>query len=409
MMLRDSIWGMPQISDIMPFPIANRITEVQSPVIPIVGEWVAAHPGTISLGQGVVHYSPPPQVQDGIQTFQSDPIHHKYKLVQGIPELLSALTNKLQTDNGIKIDPLDRLMITAGSNMAFMNAIMAIADFGDEIILPKPYYFNHEMAITMLGAIPKGIDPDANMLPTLSAIESAITPKTRAVVTISPNNPSGMVFPKSLLTEINQLCKERGIYHISDEAYEYFLYEDATHFSPGSLPGSEEHTFSLFSLSKAFGFASWRIGYMVMPAALMPSVKKIQDTNLICAPAISQFAAVAALSAGKTYCTQHLPAMNNVRRHLLEGLEALKPFVRIIPAKGAFYVLIELDLEAQPLEVVEKLIQDHHVAVIPGTAFGLDQGCYLRVAFGALQEETANEAVERLLKGLKQLRDHGMQ
>ena len=392
----------------MPFPIAKRITAVQSPVIPIVGEWVAAHPGTISLGQGVVHYQPPPEVQEGIRTFQSNPIHHKYKLVNGIPELLSALTDKLQTDNNIRIKPQDRLMVTAGSNMAFMNAIMAIADFGDEIILPKPYYFNHEMAITMLGAVPKAIEPDADMLPTLSAIEKAITPRTRAVVTISPNNPSGMVFPRSLLTDINLLCKERGIYHISDEAYEYFLYDDAGHFSPGSLAESEDHTFSLFSLSKAFGFASWRIGYMVMPAALMPSVKKIQDTNLICAPAISQFAAVSALAAGKTYCTQHLPAMNHVRRHLLDGLEALTPFVRIIPAKGAFYVLIELDLDAEPIKVVEKLIQDHQVAVIPGTAFGLDQGCYLRIAFGALKEETANEAVERLLKGLKQLRDNGM-
>ena len=299
-------------------------------------------------------------------------------------------------------------MVTAGSNMAFMNAIMAIADFGDEIILPKPYYFNHEMAITMLGAVPRGIEPDARMLPTLSAIETAITPRTRAVVTISPNNPSGMVFPESLLTDINHLCKEKGIYHISDEAYEYFLYDDAVHFSPGSLAGSEDHTFSLFSLSKAFGFASWRIGYMVMPAALMPSVKKIQDTNLICAPAISHFAAVSALAAGKTYCTRHLPAMSNVRRHLLAGLEALTPFVRVIPAKGAFYVLIELDLDAEPLKVVEKLIQDHQVAVIPGSAFGLEQGCYLRIAFGALKEETANEAVDRLLKGLEKLRVEGM-
>lgn len=392
----------------MSFPIANRIKEVQSPVIPIVGEWVAAHPGTISLGQGVVHYPPPPEVQQGIKTFQSDPVHHKYKLVQGIPELLSAVRDKLQSDNKIRINPADRLMITAGSNMAFMNAIMAIADFGDEIILPKPYYFNHEMAITMLGAVPKGIEPDTRMLPTLSGIEAAITPKTRAVVTISPNNPSGMVFPESLLTEINHLCKERGIYHISDEAYEYFLFDDAIHFSPGSLPGSEGHTFSLFSLSKAFGFASWRIGYMVMPADLMPSVKKIQDTNLICAPAISQFAAVSALAAGKSYCTQHLPSMNHVRRHLLDGLEDLTPFVRIIPAKGALYILIELDMDAEPLHVVEKLIREHQVAIIPGTAFGLNDGCYLRIAFGALKEETANEAVERLLKGLKKLRDEGM-
>jgi aspartate/methionine/tyrosine aminotransferase len=393
----------------MSLPIAQRITCVQSPVIPIVGEWVAAHPGTISLGQGVVHYPPPTEVNDGLIDFQSDPAHHRYKRVQGIHELLEMVAAKLNSENGIEVDATERLMVTAGSNMAFMNAIMAIADVGDEVILPKPYYFNHEMAITMLGVKPITVEPQPDMLPSLESIEDAITPSTRAVVTISPNNPSGMVFPASLLKAINQLCKDRGIYHISDEAYEYFLYEGETHFSPGSLPGSKDHTFSLFSLSKAYGFASWRIGYMVMPPALMPSIKKIQDTNLICAPVISQFAAIKALHYGKSYCTQHLTSMSSVRRQILEGLQSLHPFIRIIPSKGAFYVLIELDLDEPPLDVVETLIRNHRIAVIPGNAFGLDRGCFLRIAFGALKEDNANEALERLLNGLKHIRDHGLQ
>ena len=391
----------------MSFPIAKRITCVQAPVIPIVGEWVASNPGTISLGQGVVYYPPPSEIEEGIMDFHADPVNHRYKLVQGIPKLLQIIESKLSIENGIQVQASERLMVTAGSNMAFMNAIMAISGSGDQIILPKPFYFNHEMAITMLGVKPRLIEPEANMLPSLASIEEAITPATKAVVTISPNNPSGMVFPATLLKSINQLCKEKGIYHISDEAYEYFLFDGETHFSPGSIMGSEDHTISLFSLSKAYGFASWRIGYMVMPAALMASVKKIQDTNLICAPAISQFAAVKAMQRGKTYCTQHLPAMETVRQNLLEGLHDLAPFVRVIPSKGAFYILVELDLRAKPLEVVEYLIQEHRVAVIPGSAFGLDLGCYLRIAFGSLKEATAAQASDRLLTGLKSLRDHG--
>ncbi len=390
----------------MSFPIANRIKSVQTPVIPTVGSWVAAHPGTISLGQGVVHYGPPPEVEEGLKEFQSDPAHHRYKLVQGIPELLQEIEKKLKTDNGIPVRAIDRLMVTAGSNMAFMNAVMAIADSGDEIILPKPYYFNHEMAVTMLGVTPRIVEPEFNMLPSLASIEEAITPKTKAVVTISPNNPSGMVFPADLLRSINQLCKEKGIYHISDEAYEYFLFDGEEHFSPGSIQGSEDHTFSLFSLSKAYGFASWRIGYMVMPPALMPSIKKIQDTNLICAPAISQFAAVKALQCGKSYCTQHLQSMSHVRNQLLDGLRDLQPFVRIIPSKGAFYILIQLDLNAAPLDVVKALINRHKIAVIPGSAFGLDRGCYLRIAFGVLKDAT--DALDRLINGLKSIRDRGL-
>src|SRR6185369_12263196 len=126
----------------------------------------------------------------------------------------------------------------------------------------------------------------------------AITAKTRAVVTISPNNPTGAVYSEAALCEVNQICGERGIYHISDEAYENFTYNGARHFSPASVAGSEAHTISLFSFSKAFGFASWRIGYMVMPENLFVPVKKIQDTILICAPVISQYAACGALKAG---------------------------------------------------------------------------------------------------------------
>ena len=390
----------------MTYPIASRIKTVQTPVIPTVGEWVTEHPGTISLGQGVVHYGPPSEIDDGLSDFKSDILHHRYKLVQGIPELLQAIEGKLRRDNGMAIESHERVMVTAGSNMAFMNAIMAIADAGDEIILPKPYYFNHEMAVTMLGVVPRTVEPEANMLPTLASIEKAITRKTRAVVTISPNNPSGMVFPASLLRSINQLCKERDIYHISDETYEYFLFDNEKHFSPGCISGSEDYTFSLFSLSKAYGFASWRIGYMVMPEALMPSIKKIQDTNLICAPAISQFAAVKALHRGKPYCTQHLPSMEAIREQLLDGLSSLSPFVRIIPSKGAFYILIELDLHEAPIDVVEVLIRKFKIAVIPGSAFGLEKGCYLRIAFGALKN--ADDALERLITGLKSIRDHGI-
>ena len=123
---------------------------VQDPVIPIVGEMVRDNPGTISLGQGVVYYPPPESVYDGFDEFRADPQNHKYKLVQGIPQLLTSIADKLARDNDIKVDPLQRVVVTAGGNMGFMNAILAITDPGDEIILPGPYYFNHEMAINMI-------------------------------------------------------------------------------------------------------------------------------------------------------------------------------------------------------------------------------------------------------------------
>ena len=125
------------------------------------------------------------------------------------------------------------------------------------------------------------------------------------MVTVSPNNPSGAVYTETILRDINALCKAKGIYHISDEAYEYFTYDDIEHYSVASIPDSGEHTISLYSLSKAYGFASWRIGYMLIPEHLSMSVIKAQDTILICPTRIAQEAAIAALQEGRNYTLSH--------------------------------------------------------------------------------------------------------
>jgi aspartate/methionine/tyrosine aminotransferase len=257
---------------------------VQSPLIPIIGELIRNNPGTISLGQGVVYYGPPPEAIARLPEFLADPENHKYKLIQGIPPLVSAIAAKLQTDNGIEVDEQNSIVVTAGSNMGFMNAVLAITSPGDEIILQTPYYFNHEMAIVMASCRPVVVATDENYQLRPDAIAQAITERTRAVVTISPNNPTGAVYPEAALREVNDICRDRGIYHISDETYEYFTYNGVKHTSPGVFPHSQEHTISLYSLSKAYGFASWRIGYMVIPEHLLVPVKKIQDTIVICPP-----------------------------------------------------------------------------------------------------------------------------
>jgi aspartate/methionine/tyrosine aminotransferase len=376
---------------------------VQSPIIPVVGALIRNHPGTISLGQGVVSYGPPPQAINQINAFLSDPDHHKYQAVHGVPPLLEAIERKLRDENGIPLDHTQRIVVTAGGNMAFMNAVLAITDPGDEVILQVPYYFNHEMAIVMADCQPVLVGTDENYQLRPAAIRQAITSKTRAVVTISPNNPTGAVYPEEALRQVNDLCRERGIYHIHDEAYEYFTYGGAKHFSPGSIPGAGAHTISLFSLSKAYGFASWRIGYMVIPEHLFTAVNKIQDTILICPPVISQFAAAGALAAGADYCRNHLRRIAEVREIVLEELDRINNFCTVPPADGAFYFLIKLDTRLDSLALVERLIREHGVAVIPGNAFGIADGCYLRVAYGALQKETVAEGAGRLVRGLKSI------
>jgi aspartate/methionine/tyrosine aminotransferase len=379
-----------------------RMQSVQSPVIPVVGELIRSNPGTISLGQGVAYYGPPPEAIEAIQTFLADPENHKYKLVQGIPELLEAIEHKLKIENNISLEG-SRLVVTAGANMGFVNAILAITDPGDEIILQLPYYFNHEMAIVIADckAVCVPTNDEYQLQP--AAIAAAITKRTRAVVTISPNNPTGAVYREPDLRQVNEICRNNGIYHINDEAYEYFTYDDARHFSPGSIAGASGHTISLFSLSKAYGFASWRIGWMVIPEHLFMPIRKIQDTILICPPVMSQWAAVGAMKAGRSYCRRKLQMTTEIREICLDELAGIADLVTVPPANGAFYFLLRVHKNSNPMELVRQLIELHKVAVIPGTTFGMQDKCYLRLAYGALQKDTAAEGIGRLVQGLKQI------
>lgn len=381
---------------------------VQTPIIPVVGELIRQHPGTISLGQGVVFYGPPPQAIAQISEFLSQPDNHKYQSVQGITPLLAAIATKLATENQIRMGDERRVVVTAGSNMGFLNAILAITHPGDEIILQTPYYFNHEMAIAIAGCCAVCVATDENYQLRLEAIQQAITNRTRAIVTVSPNNPTGVVYPEASLKAVNDLCCHHGIYHIHDEAYEYFVYDGATHFSPGSLPNSAAHTISLYSLSKAYGFASWRIGYMVIPEALLMPVIQIQDTNVICPAVISQYAALGALQAGVGYCQERLGAIAEVRQQMLNALTSITHLCTIPPTQGAFYFLLRLkpaspDQSSNAMDLVKRLIEEFRVAAIPGDTFGIQSGCHLRVGYAALQQDTAMEGINRLVKGLKVL------
>ncbi len=378
----------------------------------MVADWIRQCPGTISLGQGVVGYPPPPEAIRRARAFGEHPDDHKYKPVVGHSELIEAVARKLAAENGVATGPGtdSSVMITAGGNMGFMNAVLAILDPGDEVILPTPYYFNHEMAIALASGRPVLVPTDDQHQLDPDRIAAAVTTRTRAVVTVSPNNPTGAVYPEGALRAVNDLCLRRGLYHIHDEAYEYFVYDGARAFSPGSIPGAAGHTISLYSLSKAYGFASWRIGYAVLPGTLAEAARKIQDTILICAPVVSQAAAVGALAAGRPYCEGHRRILAGTRELVRSALHELGDWCTVPPADGAFYFLLKLDTPLSSLEVAERLVREHRVAAIPGSAFGLDgagggesggAGCHLRVAYGALQPQTVAEGVGRLVTGLR--------
>jgi aspartate/methionine/tyrosine aminotransferase len=382
---------------------SSRLSVVQAPVIPIVSQWIAETPGTISLGQGVVAYGPPASVVDDAQRFSADPAAHGYGPIEGEPELVAAIENKLRTDNGIVVRPGSRVVVTAGCNLAFTHAMLAMLDAGDEVILPVPYYFNHEMAIEMVGGRAVPVPTTAEYQLDLDAIADAITPRTRAVVTVSPNNPTGAVYDAASLRALSALCASRGVFHVSDETYEYFTYSGASHFSPGSIAGAGAHTISLYSLSKAYGMAGWRIGYMVAPETLWSALAKIQDTLLICATVVAQHAAVVALAGGRRHVEEHLPALDRTRERMHAALRAPDVRCDVADPQGAFYFFPRVHTALDPMVFAERLIREHHVAVVPGSAFGDHRGCPVRVSYGALDGETAIEGLGRLVDGIRAL------
>src|SRR5258707_14573834 len=207
----------------------TRMDAIQAPIIAVIGDFIRQVPGTISLGQGVVHYGPPPEALAAAQSALARPDTHQYNDGHGIPALVKRIAAKLAAENGIDVGRGSRIMVTAGANMAFFHAVMATTAPGDEVILPTPFYFNHEMAIQMAGCRAVTVPTDERYHPDLDALGHAITDRTRAIVTISPNNPSGAVFPEPLLRTARALCPDRGLYHISDETYEYFTYGSARH------------------------------------------------------------------------------------------------------------------------------------------------------------------------------------
>src|SRR5438876_3633264 len=197
---------MPELSS-----APSRMDVIQAPIVQVIGDLIREVPGTISLGQGVVHFGPPPAAIAVAAAAMSNPDTHEYQDGFGNRALVGAIEEKLSRDNGIDVARGSRVMVTAGGNMAFVHAILAITRPGDEVILPVPFYFNHEMAIQMAGCTPVRVPTDDSYQLDVEAVGRAITPRTRAVVTVSPNNPTGAVYPERALRAINQMCGEHGL------------------------------------------------------------------------------------------------------------------------------------------------------------------------------------------------------
>lgn len=382
---------------------AQRLGAVLSPVIPQVSALMRQRPDCLSLAQGMVGWGPPAAVGAAVAAaLEAPPAElHRYGPMAGDGELLEAVRRELEERRGLDLAE-STLLVTAGSNMAFHAVVQALCDPGDEVLVPLPWYFNHAMAIQLAGGIP--VPVAGGLVPDPDHLAAAIGPRTRAIVTVSPNNPSGVVIPPAVLSAINHLCAEHGLLHLSDEAYAAFVHGAVPHHSPGSAPGSGAHTASFFSLSKSHGMAGWRIGFAAVPRALLEPLTKVQDTVLICPPRLTQRAAVAALAEGPAWVAERVRSLQPRRLHLLAAVARAEGLAVVGEPDGAFYALVEAPWTGGEEELLAHLVLGHGVAALPGGSFGLPPRSgrvILRLSYGLLGEAELADAMVRLANALR--------
>ena len=385
--------------------IPDRVRAVSMPPIDALNTYMnrmnAEGGDVISLGQSVPFFGPPPQMLDAVREALDSfgPRLHTYGPDAGIPELRDALARKLREFNGVSFDPGTQLLVTPGSNQAFMVTMTTILEPGDEVAIASPYYFNHHMAIELSGGTVKEIplSQEDGFQMRMEDIEPVLTERTKAVVIVSPNNPTGTVYrPEEIATTTRELT-ERGIYVISDDAYEVFCYDGARHTSVAGLADSVDNIITLGSLSKTFGMTGWRIGYIAASGDFCRQAIKVQDAMAICAPIISQIAAAAALERMPEYPLGMIEELDHRRRTLEWTLEKI-PALHWQKTDGALFAMVRADVAGRNQELAWELLEHAQVLTVPGSAFGKQWEGFLRISYGCSPRDRYEEALSRLVE-----------
>lgn len=382
-------------------PIPDRVRRVAMPPIDALNtrmaELNAVGRDVISLGQSVPFFGPPPDMVDAVAAALRDfgPRLHTYGPDAGIPELREALSRKLSDFNSIEADPATQIMVTPGSNQAFMATMMTLLEPGDEVAIASPYYFNHHMAIELCNGVvrPVPLSEETGFQMRAEDVERALTPRTRAVVIISPNNPTGAVYAPEQIAAITDLATRRGIYVVSDDAYETFCYDGASHVSAASVAERPELVVSLGSLSKTLGMTGWRIGHIAASPDFIRQALKVQDATAICAPIIAQVAAVAALEHMPQYPQSMIPELDR-RRSLFESALAEISQLHWRKTDGALFAMVRAD--GSDANLAWDIMERVGVLTVPGDAFGERWSGYLRISYGCGEGQRYEEALDRL-------------
>jgi aspartate/methionine/tyrosine aminotransferase len=380
---------------------ASRIAALTAPPIPAVQAWAKAYDRAFGrlfdLSQAVPDFPPHPDLLGWLAEAAGSPEWAGYGDIEGEPVLRRAYAEHVSGLFGTRVDA-GSIHITAGCNQAFVASVMAVAEPGKSVLLTNPCYFNHETTLSMLGIGIRHVDCDAaaGFLPQPAAIDAAIDDSVRALAIVSPNNPTGAVYPPALLAEIDAICRRRGIWLIVDETYRDFLAPDAG--PPHDLltrPGWEDGLILLYSFSKSFCIPGHRLGAITAGRRTVAHIAKVMDNLQICAPRPQQAAvarALPALGAWRDGNRREIDRRAQALRDVIAGTDGWE-----IASMGAYFAFVSHPLEGESsLRVAERLARDTGVVTIPGTFFGPGMERYLRFAFANVDVDTISRLGTRL-------------
>lgn len=382
--------------------VLNReVTEIKPSGIRKFFDIAASMKDVISLGVGEPDFQTPWLIRKaGIAAFESGKT--KYTSNSGLMELRKAVTEFLERKYHLSYDPEKEVLITVGGSEAIDAAIRAVVSEGDEVIIPQPSYVCYEPITRLAKGVPVIIETKAEDDFKLTAhdLKAAISPKTKALILPYPCNPTGAIMEKKDLEEIAKVLKDTNIVVISDEIYSELTF-GSDHVSFASVEGMKERTVTVNGFSKTFSMTGWRLGYACAPREILSQMTKIHQFAIMCAPTVSQYAAVEALRHGDEAIASMKEEYNRRRKLTVSSFNEIGLTCR--EPKGAFYVFPSIQKSGLSCdEFCERLLKEKHVAIVPGTAFGKGGEGFVRASY-CYSTEHLIEAISRIDEFLKSL------
>lgn len=382
--------------------LSDKIVNIKPSGIRKFFDLVAEMKDVISLGVGEPDFETPWHIRDeGIYAFEKGKTF--YTSNAGLKPLREEICKYLKRKQGLEYNPTDEILVTVGGSEAIDIGLRAVLNPEDEVIIPQPSYVSYEPCTVLAGGKPVIINlkGENNFRLTADELRNAITDRTKVLILPYPNNPTGAIMELKDLEEIAKVVIEKDLLVLSDEIYSDLTYS-GKHISIASIAGMKERTILINGFSKSYAMTGWRLGYACAPKELIKQMTKIHQYAIMCAPTISQYAAIEALKNGDDDVLMMKDSYNQRRKFLMNafkemGLDCFEPF-------GAFYVfpcIKEFGLSSE--EFATKLLEEEHVAAVPGTAFGNSGEGYLRISY-AYSIDNLKVAMERLNRFVSKLR-----